>query len=91
MQQPTVPTIDSEQETPEQRAFAEIAARVTAADIALEEAKKARDLYCFNNRIPTPEVREHFAKLQGDVVQKERALQQLLAPYSEAKSRVEGW
>jgi hypothetical protein len=86
------PTLDpTTQETPEQRAFAEIAARVTAANIALEEAKQARDLFRFNNKIPSPEVREHFAKLQGDVVQKERALQQLLAPYAEAKGRLSGW
>jgi len=89
MQTPTIePTA---QESPEQRAFAEIAARVTAANLAVEDAREARDRFRFEHPIPTPLIRAQYGELEGAVVQKERALQQLLGPYSEAKARMEGW
>ncbi len=77
--------------SPEEQAFAEISAKLTAAHVAVDEARGAFNLFRYRNPISTPEVIARAAELRGTVEQAERSLQALLAPYSEAKARINGW
>jgi hypothetical protein len=84
-------TAEVEQESPEELAFAEISAQLTVANLAVEKATEAFNLYRYQNTVPTPLVVARLAELRDVKERAERALQQLLPAYSEAKSRIHGW
>ena len=86
----SIQIIEAEQ-APDEREFAAVSTRVTLAHLAVEEANENYNRCKFDNPIPTSDVIEQLARLRRQVELTERALQDLLGPYSEAKSKVNGW
>jgi hypothetical protein len=79
--------IDNETE----RAYAEISARLTAAGIAVDQARDNLQRFIHVHTIPTHFVRAEVERLRVEVENAERELQKLLPMYAEAKSKINGW
>jgi hypothetical protein len=77
--------------SPDEAAYAEVSAKLTAVNVSLEQAEEAFNLYRYSHTIPTPDVIARSCELREEIERWQRELQRLLPAFSEAKSRVNGW
>lgn len=85
------PAIEPEVETPDERQYAELSAKITVLDLKVAAAQEKLSRYAFEHPLRVPTVRERMIQLQEelDALQSER--QRLILPWCESKSRVNGW
>jgi hypothetical protein len=78
-------------QTPEEAAYADISARMTAAYVACKDAEKAYADYWFSHPVPTAEVCAQGDKLRAEMERTARVFQDMFPEFNRARARVEGW